>query len=156
MYHQDSAAEESDSSLIDSSEVVDMCAGIPVISIKCPKGLGPKKSSKDSWQHFYSQDIRNYNVFKMIQFASPSNFMLEPQRMIKFEYQIQNVIDCAKRVEENCFNDSKSKLDYLNLINEQLNMLKIVIDKKYTCHQMINKDVDSVILDNNQEFVERP
>ena len=155
MDQQDSSKEDLDSILVDSFDVIDVCNEIPTTSNEggtCPEAT---HAPKFSWQSFYSQDIRNYNVFRLVQLPCSPNDCLDPLALMKFEYQLQNLIACAKHVEADYFNNSCCKLNYFKLINEKIIRMKTNVDKVYVDKipedeekegdVIINEEVESIV-----------
>ncbi|XP_033211867.1 uncharacterized protein LOC117169552 [Belonocnema kinseyi] len=137
---RDSSAEESVASLINSYEllhIIHINNEIVTISKKHPLGSSvqekttkPEEEMKKSSDQLCSKEMRDYNAYRLIQAGYLDTIQLEPLTMLTLEHQIDDIIDCGKRIEKYCYQSSHTKLEYFQLVYNQLERMKKELEEK--------------------------
>lgn len=134
---RDSSAEESDASLINSFELLHINNEIMTISMKHPLGSSlqektttPEEEMNKSSDQLCSKEMRDYNAYRLIQAAYLDTLQLEPRPMLTLEHQIHDIIACGKRIENYCYQNSNTKLEYYQHVYNQLERMKKDLEEK--------------------------
>ncbi|XP_033212616.1 uncharacterized protein LOC117170162 [Belonocnema kinseyi] len=134
---RDSSSEESESSLINSFELLHINNEIVTISMKYPLGselqekkTTPKEEMKKSSDQLCSKEMRDYNAYRLIQAAYLDTLQLESRPMLTLEHQIHDIIACGKRIENYCYQNSNTKLEYYQQVYNQLERMKKELEEK--------------------------